>query len=338
MGKILILTHKKDGTSDMVVEKLKERRVSCIRFDTENFPEKIKLTIKLNSGKLKGQIIFADAVIDLDDIAVVWNRRPHKPEISSIKDAKIKEWAEEESHQLLKCLWGLMEDKFWVNPITSNEKIQFNKPYQMLVAHKVGLITPHSVLTNCPNDAIRFGNDTSGEMALKVIKSVAVHYSEKILLLHTKKISRKDLNERALIGIRHSPVFLQEYIAKKTELRITVVDKKVFACEIDSQVCKETEEDWRKHVFLKEEIPHRIYDLPLDIKNKCIKLVKELGLYFGAIDMILTPNNEYVFLEVNPNGQWAWIEQLTNMPISLAIADFLIKNRKRKQRVTPFKM
>lgn len=326
MGKILILTHAKDGTSDMVIEKLKERRFSCVRFDTENFPEKIKLTIKLDNGELKGQIIIGDTTIALDDITVVWNRRPHKPEISSIKDAKTKEWVEEESHWLLRCLWGLMEGKFWINPIASNEKVQFNKPYQMLVAHKIGLIIPNSVLTNCPDDAIRFSNNTSGEMALKVIKSVAVHYSEKILLLHTKKINREDLNEQALMGIRHSPVFLQEYIAKKTELRITVVAEKVFACEIDSQICKETEEDWRKHVFLKEEIPHRIYDLPPDIKNKCIKLVKELGLYFGAIDIILTPNNEYVFLEVNPNGQWAWIEQLTGMPISSAIADFLIKN------------
>lgn len=326
MGKILILTHEKDGTSDMVIEKLKKKRISFVRFDTENFPEKIRLTIKLSDGMLSGHIVFRNMTIDMDDISVVWNRRPHKPEINSIKDQTAKEWAEEESHQLLKCLWLLMEDKFWINPIENNEKVQFNKPYQMLVAHKVGLLTPQSILTNIPNDAIEFSDDVKGHMALKVIKSVAVRYSKKTLLLHTKKISRKDLNERALEGIKYSPVFLQKYIAKKTELRITVVAEKVFACEIDSQICKETEEDWRKHIFLKEEIPHRIYDLPLDIKNKCVNLVKEFGLYFGAIDIILTPDNEYVFLEINPNGQWAWIEQLTGLPISSAIADFLVKN------------
>ena len=53
--------------------------------------------------------------------------------------------------------------------------------------------------------------------------------------------------------------------------------------------------------------------------------MKDLGLCFGAIDMILTPKNEYVFLEVNPNGQWGWIEELTRVPISSAVANLLIK-------------
>ena len=329
MGKILILTHAKDGTTDLITEKLKEKNASFVRFDTENFPEKIKLTIKLNKCDWSGYMFFdGTKKIDLKDISVVWNRRPHKPEINSIKDTKTKEWAEEESWQLLKCLWKLMEDRFWVNPIESNEKIQFNKPYQMFVANKIGLKTPYSILTNNPNDVISFCNETE-EVALKVIKSVAVHYPEKIFLMHTKKISKKDINEQSLTGVRHSPVFLQKYIAKKTELRITVVGEKVFACEIDSQSCKETEEDWRKHIFVKNDIPHRKYDLPCDIKNKCIRLTKELGLYFGAIDMILTPSNDYVFLEINPNGQWGWIEQLTDMPISSCVADFLIANIKK---------
>ena len=328
MKKILILTHEKDGTTDLVIEKLKEKKASYVRFDTENFPEKTKLTIKLSKGKMNGEIIFENTTTSLNDVSVIWNRRPHKPEINSIKDTKIKEWAEEESWQLLNCLWGLMENRFWVNPIESNGKIQFNKPYQMLVAHKIGLKTPHSILTNNPDEVIKFSDEIGEDMALKVIKATAVHCSDKILLMHTKKISKKDIGEQALTGVRFSPVFLQKYIAKKTELRITVVGEKVFACEIDSQSCKETEEDWRKHIFLKEEIPHRVYNLPYNVKNKCIKLTKELGLYFGAIDMILTPNDEYVFLEINPNGQWGWIEQLTSMPISSCVADFLIANNK----------
>ena len=49
-----------------------------------------------------------------------------------------------------------------------------------------------------------------------------------------------------------------------------------------------------------------------------------LGLVYGAIDMRLTPNGEYVFLEVNPAGQWLFIEQATGQPISAAIAEALI--------------
>jgi glutathione synthase/RimK-type ligase-like ATP-grasp enzyme len=64
--------------------------------------------------------------------------------------------------------------------------------------------------------------------------------------------------------------------------------------------------------------------LPAAIEEKCVALTQRLGLRFGCIDMIVTPEDKYVFLEINPNGQWRWVQELTGMPIAEAIADLLI--------------
>jgi glutathione synthase/RimK-type ligase-like ATP-grasp enzyme len=106
---------------------------------------------------------------------------------------------------------------------------------------------------------------------------------------------------------------------------LTIVGNKIFSCEIDSQASKESRHDWRRSSKIFS-VPHKIINLPFSLEKKCIRLVEELGLLFGAIDIIKTPEDQYIFLEVNPNGQWLWIEQLTGAKISTAIADLLSGN------------
>lgn len=99
------------------------------------------------------------------------------------------------------------------------------------------------------------------------------------------------------------PVVFQEYIEKQVELRITIVGDRIFAAEIHSQE----------------------FHLPDEISEKLLRLMQELGLVFGCLDLILTPEGEYVFLEINPAGQWGWIEHFTKMPITEALTDMLIR-------------
>ena len=67
------------------------------------------------------------------------------------------------------------------------------------------------------------------------------------------------------------------------------------------------------------------HELPLEEEQRCIRLVQELGQCFGAIDLVLHPERGYVFLEINPNGQWGWIEDFTGLPIAAAFADLLVR-------------
>ena len=107
---------------------------------------------------------------------------------------------------------------------------------------------------------------------------------------------------------------------KKTyyEIRVTVIDKKVFASSVYSQSNENTKNDWRK-----EKLEFSKVEIPKEISNKCITLLQELNIKFGAIDLIKTPEDEYVFLEINPNGQWAWIESQTGQEMSDEIIKFL---------------
>ena len=139
--------------------------------------------------------------------------------------------------------------------------------------------------------------------------------------IYTHRVEEEHLQN--LEGVRHVPCMFQERVEKKFELRITVVGKQIFTAEIHSQLSPRTRDDWRRYDL--QNTPHRVHDLPPAIAESCFNLLSHYQLNFGAIDMIVTPDDRYVFLELNPNGQWLWIEHLTHMPITAAIADMLIR-------------
>ncbi len=97
----------------------------------------------------------------------------------------------------------------------------------------------------------------------------------------------------------------------------------VFAVEIHSQEDVDSQFDWRRGETAR--LRHELHVLPPAVEVQCVTLVRALGLAFGAIDLILTPDGEYVFLEINPNGQWAWIQQLRpEIPLRETLAEILI--------------
>ena len=116
--------------------------------------------------------------------------------------------------------------------------------------------------------------------------------------------------------LRSSPVILQELLHKRHELRITVVGEKIFSAEIINN----SPVDWRR-----KQIQVVVYNLPDLIKSMCLQLVKKLGLRYGCIDMIVTPKNEYFFLEINPNGQYWFVEEKTGLMIGKSIAHLLME-------------
>jgi glutathione synthase/RimK-type ligase-like ATP-grasp enzyme len=91
--------------------------------------------------------------------------------------------------------------------------------------------------------------------------------------------------------------------------------------EIDSQSDPDSLVDWRHGGTA---LDHEVHQLPDGIARLCLELCSDYGLRFGAIDLALRPDGGYTFFEVNPNGQWAWIEQITGLPLSSALADLLL--------------
>lgn len=70
-------------------------------------------------------------------------------------------------------------------------------------------------------------------------------------------------------------------------------------------------------------IKYKKHDLDGSVKEKLLSLMKRLDLNYGAVDMIITPTGDHIFLELNPTGEFQWIEDFTGLKISDAIFDHL---------------
>ena len=127
--------------------------------------------------------------------------------------------------------------------------------------------------------------------------------------------------ERARLDLIHAtPGVFQHYVEKAFEARVTVVGDRIFAGRINSQQHRDSKIDWRHRPFDMEKEP---LVLPEQVAAGVVAFLREFGLIYGAFDFIVTPAGEYVFLEVNPGGQYMWVESTTGMPITAALADAL---------------
>ena len=125
-------------------------------------------------------------------------------------------------------------------------------------------------------------------------------------------------------NIGENPIFLQKYIEKSYEVRYTVVGDNHHVCKIDSQKSNIANIDWRRYDI--PNTPHYPISPPIKIKNMITKFMKNFDLSFGALDFIVTPNGNWIFLEINTMGQWLWIEELTGLDISGSIVEMFSKH------------
>ena len=124
------------------------------------------------------------------------------------------------------------------------------------------------------------------------------------------------------------PSIVQPELKKESDLRVTVAGEAVFPVALLSQQSPETSTDWRTWDITEGlELAHQRFDLPNNVQQLCLDLNRRLGLNFSCIDLVLTTDGEFVFLEINPNGQWAWIESMVGMPVRDAIIDHLTQQR-----------
>ena len=140
-----------------------------------------------------------------------------------------------------------------------------------------------------------------------------------------QKVKSVSLKEQPCEAIEQTVNFIQEYVGKDYELRVTVVCDRIFVCKIDSQYMDEDKGkvDWRQGY--EYGLHYEPCELPEYVTRFCQHFLQLMHLNFGCFDFIVTPQGEYVFLECNPNGQWLWIEQETSMKISQAVAECLMK-------------
>jgi glutathione synthase/RimK-type ligase-like ATP-grasp enzyme len=207
----------------------------------------------------------------------------------------------------------------WVNSIEAEWFASF-KNHQLQQAQIVGLKTPDYYIGNDPKLAASFIKNYAF-LTVKPYNRAGLQDEGKIHYVHSRKKVQHELLE-FVDAVSNCPIILQNYVEKQLELRVTIIGDTVLACSIDSQASHLNTDDFRMNDM--KDLKHEIYQLPISIERALLALMKRLNLVFGCVDIILTPENEYVFLEVNPSGQWLWIEEATGLPIAETIANFLM--------------
>jgi glutathione synthase/RimK-type ligase-like ATP-grasp enzyme len=116
-------------------------------------------------------------------------------------------------------------------------------------------------------------------------------------------------------------VIFQEFVDAEADVRVTVVDGEIFAAEIDARGTR-NELDWRVDT---DRADIRAVEIPADLAARLLAMMAELRLCYGAFDLRRRRDGEHVFLEVNPAGQWLFVELRTGQPISEAVARSLCR-------------
>jgi glutathione synthase/RimK-type ligase-like ATP-grasp enzyme len=251
----------------------------------------------------------------LDEFPAVWFRRPVAPRPTP-GGPSLGEWATRESEEALRGLWHGHE-AFWVNHPDDNRRAEF-KQVQLLTAQELGFEIPRTLVTNSARQARDFATAFPEGIICKPLRLGRLIHAGEERLFMTSQVSSEQLAQFPEGGETY---LLQALIEKQADIRVTVIGERVFAVEIDSQSHASSRVDWRQGGTALTHTPHK---LPEQAARLCLALCAAYGLRFAAIDLALRPDGSYTFFEVNPNGQWAWIEQMTGQPLSAALADLLL--------------
>ncbi|MDD3171881.1 MAG: hypothetical protein PHO86_06135 [Bacilli bacterium] len=328
---ILIITNKEDVHPTTVIEYLSEKNISVFRLNTEALLSDYQFhwwcseigtdfyirNIK-NGMEVRGS-----------GITAIWERRPELP-----KELLIENIAEVNKHNLEEAKGFLMFLRYYLKDIYSigsivYDRVSASKMLQLKIAQDLGMKVPETCFANRKKAIIDFAKNYE-YIILKSIENDNIWLgNEDEFVFYAQKVKSSMLTDNPDEMFSQTISYVQNYIEKQFELRVTVVDNKIFACKIDSQILDKDKGrvDWRQGYDFG--MKYSFFELPQKIGDFCIEYLKRMNLNFGCFDLIVTPQNEYVFLECNPNGQWLWVEIETGMEISKSIAEALNKNSKK---------
>lgn len=310
---------------DPFLKACKTKKLRICIFDPNRFPSEASISIALDvHGALTGFIDVLEyksgelmgCQLSLRDISVAWYLREDSTEAK--EDSFLEDrFSNNESRGAIRSFLSVLKCK-WVNRKETVEFLASNKLYQQLIANHAGLLVPNTLISNNSESVANFSDPEEG-LLLKSIGYIRLD-EEGRKFLYSQRFSHSEIIGSAE-AIRRCPIFCQEYVQKLYEHRVMVIGNRVLACRIDSQASEKTKVDWRHYDF--ENVEHSPVELPPGIQENLLHFMRAIDLQYGAIDLIETPKGEFVFLEVNPSGQWGWIADFARLPIPEAVAEML---------------
>lgn len=302
-----------------VVESLQRRGYQAVLFKQDKCLEDEFLTFKTSRESWKFEIKIDGRRYSAEDFSAIWYLKPHLPRrLLEHPIVDYRQFIRSQFFTMRQAMWNLFHEKRWINDPWAQEMAE-NKIYQLRTAIEVGLHIPDTIITSDPDEVRIFYKNHSKGIVTKMLKTSPLLDS----VIYTNLVT-KEAMER-IDSVKMAPCIFQSVVQKQYELRITIVGDHIFPAKVYSQGDPETSLDWRKKPKLNDfEVKMEITSLPEAITEKLKLLMARLGLRYGCIDMVVTPEGEHIFLEINPNGQWYFVQLRTEASIAEAIADLLV--------------
>lgn len=309
---ILILSTIADVHARAVMVELASLSRPAELVDLSEFPRRLSLSMQYEDGA-RSFLLHREGAspLDLSGIRSVWWRRPQPFGLpAEMRDDTHRRFAMSEANTAFHGLYQSL-DAAWINK-PERDAVAAHKPYQLTVAQQIGLEIPPTLMTNDPASAREFCGRHDGEVIYKQFVALPETWRE------TRRFGAAE--QELAETIRPAPVIFQRHVPAMADLRVIAIDNQFFAAAADVRGSSYPQ-DVRMNLDARYE-PH---DLPADLAARLRMLMRRLGLSYGAIDFRLTPDGRYVFLEINPAGQFLYIENATGQPIAAALARALIR-------------
>lgn len=311
---VLLLTNRWDLSADFVVRGLRDRGVPFLRLNTEDLPSG-RATLRLPDLGLRVET--GGCEYDLSRVRAVWNRRPGKPFDETPPGDRpsqaVQRFVGEQWFAWLEAI-ELIPDVVWVNDPRAGMAME-SKPRQLALADHIGFSVPETCVTNSAEEARHFAERHGGRAIAKALYKPLLEEPDGDAFVFANVVSADDLADAD--ALRIAPLILQPVLSPKEDFRVTVVGDTVLSARLvrgeDGPV------DWRRD---RSDVKFVLDDLPDELTGRCRRFVREAGLRFGAIDLVLYQGC-YFFLEINPNGEWGWLQKPHGIPIAEALCDLL---------------
>lgn len=319
---VVILAAEADPTADRVASELAGRGVPVVWMDTADFPTRLSLAAGFSaaagcwSGRLAGTTESGRTVhIDLDRIQSIYYRHPTQFRLAQGMSGPEQIFSYNEARR---GFGGVLQslDCRWVNHPVRAAAAEY-KPVQLAAAAAAGLRVPDSIITNDPAYARAWASARPGPVIYKPLAGAWHPEDSQIKIIYTSKIEDPEAPDSE--GIELTAHLLQDWIDKAFEARSVVVGEQIFTVAIHSDSAA-GRIDWRADY---DSHRYQVIDPPEPVRKSLVTLHRRLGLWYGACDLAITPDGDWVFFEVNPAGQWSWLADACGLPIATALADLL---------------
>ncbi len=262
------------------------------------------LAFGLSEKVARREISVGKRKLDLNEVRAVWYRRAlHPPVRTDISRSENVFVAGELRHLALGIV--LNPEVTWVNPIDKVSVAEL-KLYQLQVARQVGFTVPRTLVSRDATTLRRFAADNKAGTICKPIFHGLFIDEKSSYSVYTRRITPETIDAASATVC---PILLQEEIVRTADVRATFIGRDCFVADITGD---KSLVDWRD-----PDVPvsYTESSLSAEIEGKCRTMLAKLGLLYGAFDFIRTPASDLVFLEVNPTGEWAWLEDRLGFPM-----------------------